>query len=1668
LYDLTESEEVISDILMRDYARTIGEHSTIDWARAVGGAIDLVISANSSKSLLFDDKAAFALVSDIWSGAIGIDLDVSHRFAKVDKLARSMANSGMVAGLVQPAASKKSVQRVKTLYDAIKIDPCAALGAMLSRELHGGHRNVKVNDKVRAVANRVDRVAITIDDVEVTKGGIAKYCPSVRTYWIAGIYMVVTPGSILFLDDLTLSDVARVLWMAGLWVVYGMNYHKGADRGSWCAKVAMDYLRNTLCSVCIEDGTILRLAKRIKTEYAIFMARFGYNEAKASDRELADVQSAKLREEAEHVIPNCRSWEHATRTWTDAERVDFGQLWQLLPCPDIDHYKLDRGLELKMNAERVHDPAAWSDFLTYCRGVITAHVILGEPAETFEGTWVCSDQEADPEEYEWVINCREGNLTYPDRHGSEFAYITHQIEWTNYMEHWHWAADDVTHVIADKEHYRSDMKMPKLSDSNELVYALTHGNILSKRYTVEEVRKGMDSGACVGDRVHLLAGKAENAKYPGTQRDTHSADDVSREIYSEFDRNISSLSAMVSGVAMRAGRQEIEYKMNRITADLTGSEVLLSLDITGWSPNAPREREMEFCDMLADFFVIPHRLKLSEVFKDPLIISHRRGYHRSWVAKDGSVQGFFGGSDSIMHSLMIRWAFRRAKEDGHIRRSAHIHSMAMIDDMIARVEGIQATPSEVAEIISSRYSQLGYTVDMVKSLASETKGVFLNRLYSNGREVITASKIFCKIDREWNRRLIDCWSIADSILGSAASACDRGAPVAAAYVNAFAMILEQFLTMGLKWTGTGTQLSAYAAWLPRVLGGWGCPNVVQWMTRESAFSIESGLSSICTIVRTLQQANDRSCADIYSLLDDVSKCSLEKRTSRAVIDNPLGVERSDIVDPSSVSKSLLSMSLRKLDKDPLWDRLFSHVFTAEYSALLESATKCSNIPAALLQEFGNTLPHSIVQAMQVKFERNELLLSIAPMKSIRKAMLDLRRANRMAVMQFYRKVSPKAVPPSHLLSGSVMAFDIRRRQMDLDGVELTWANNVSMTDILVPHGMSDTAMVKVYVPERTSLYDGVPGDTIVRSKVSHAVYEPGSLSERTADPIAATFNRMMAIRSFCENISLDFEFLSRIYSVAWLGKSAVITLPTRSVITENPNRLSQRMSRRMYSVSAFPNTAARAKVDAHNAMTFFDSRYITFDVMSLIYTMKAWALISLDVSAPLPRDGDINFTVRTALLGLSRKQSTMYVYPEVSSAFTGVLGSAHVKSFVAYCQNISSTCIAYDAEVRSDGIMNFTARARRDDAISGLSRVTHEQFMSSLAKADVIGILSDEGHGFKVKDADVEVKPRSKSAYALIESLNSTEGVSAFLKLLADVHDSHSRSRDSHKRMARWHTQADSELVREGALFLHKMKLLERIGAIGDNTIDDICSTIHRYLYTSRSSLEEYWAASMHDYEERRSNPKNSVEDRMYAHFMAHVMNSWVKLGPDKSDSEFAMEALYNALHDAVTAYTRRFTKELMRPTAVDLYFRSKNQTAGPFGNIARTVTECRNFIHRFDERTVSCWNKIANACRTFYLDDWVGVEYWREHVCESTDQILAPIEEAFEINFEIAEFPTTVVVEGGQPAKVAPEHENYLTMVIGPNWRDVVAGDPYLLADTIEEYNQLMGVDDFDGADVE
>ena len=103
-----------------------------------------------------------------------------------------------------------------------------------------------------------------------------------------------------------------------------------------------------------------------------------------------------------------------------------------------------------------------------------------------------------------------------------------------------------------------------------------------------------------------------------------------------------------------------------------------------------------------------------------------------------------------------------------------MNKLTLIDDFVVLLRSAKGDVEASVKAIIRNYSRLGFAVELSKTILRSAVSIFLNQLYSNDQEVITACKIFARIDRQRNTTLATVWTNFDCIVGSALGTADRG------------------------------------------------------------------------------------------------------------------------------------------------------------------------------------------------------------------------------------------------------------------------------------------------------------------------------------------------------------------------------------------------------------------------------------------------------------------------------------------------------------------------------------------------------------------------------------------------------------------------------------------------------------------------------------------------------------------------------------------------------------------------------------------------------------------------------------------------------------------------------------------------------------------------------
>jgi len=1053
--------------------------------------------------------------------------------------------------------------------------------------------------------------------------------------------LIVRGNDVLVLDGAQRNEISELLLSVAKWGIYAMNYRDKDSEDNTRARRAfsqtMKYLSDALGNRLSRSARVDTLARQMKSSYAMLLSQVEVDTQDKYESELASKQLATLRAEAQEASQGEALWYDLIADWPQDLAVDLGTAWNLLPAADAYPSTQDKAMQGKMTKARVYDEQHMALFFRYCKTVLSAHVLVAHPDEN----WVWVDAPADIEEHDWVKACKQGRLSYPATASGWGPHITKGLNWMKHLEWWHYTAQDVLHVFADKSRYGSieaNASIPR-EDTRELSYALKYGAKLSGCHTPQAVRASMESGQLLGERVGVISSKRENTKTglpadvasaqdialsqtgTGTTRETVSQDDIAREVFTEIDRNVSRLARLIPGIVSRMGVHRFERTVDRILLKAQSGAVLISLDITGWSPQMFRRLEMGFGDILMSFFDIPDTMRISKFFSESTFVTNRSGFHSEWQTCEGSVQGFFVTIDSMLHGFIPQFAVAIGKDNGKLDKGTTIERVVLIDDIGIAADKKSRTDAEVVAQITDTYTRLGPQPDIIKTLYGRRRMSFLNRLFRVRKEyraeILTACKIFAKADVERERKFVTLPEAVASVFGAYAGASDRGANPIMCYTMAAVDALRSVAMAAGRGFKVTTTDSLVTAWLPVGLYGWSFPTFGQWATRVATCTADAGLGAVSRIARTLIHSSPQLARSMCGILEAISTAELDMPGYVHFIDDPYNIALKGTTYGDV--RSLLARAAGRATKDVELRALLQHSNSAQYEAAIKSLVQTSSMDAALMAAYAETLPHAIIRNLTARAESSEALLMYTSFAERRALGGSLRSYNRKVTSQIkkvakYALLWPENVP---VPTGVQIAHSLRARI--LAGIQAQTTNHTlpSVEDLLAHQGQVTSAPIVVHIPmvSKATMYNGIAGGAITRSHESKPLLILPSLENNTWDPLTAAYGKMLKVCAALNSAGGEAHHLASLWGRLWVGKSDIpfVVAPIDSSV--KGARLSGRLIRRTYSVMALPNLVSSVHVDAHSLFAASASTNTTIDPMSIVYTLKAAAILDIALGA---------------------------------------------------------------------------------------------------------------------------------------------------------------------------------------------------------------------------------------------------------------------------------------------------------------------------------------------------------------------------------------------------------------------------------------------------------------------
>ena len=826
---------------------------------------------DSKTKIYAGSRAVSMMQAALYSNQIGISNDIQKEWMAADKIGKIRAAYGMIGSF---GSYNESTQRAKEvlgfneLYVTnVMAAKCLALGDVL-------HSGLPVKKSWIAWREAIEKGKIEdIEQLRIKGGPVVKHLSKSRVYFVGGTFIFEEldsrekPVKAYIFGDTHRRAIADILISTGQTILYALQYRindldqKMAEEKRNAAiqivNRGMAYLRRNIPRACADTDETFVLAKYLKNIHTIKASLFRVNDLSTTEDEkklaikLADRQKQVFKDLAKkHQFDD---WLAEIDGFDEEVFLDVGTIWNNIHCADQDPAKVDARIEQDFNSARKPLDKDDDEFLIYARSVISAHIVFSMREKVDEFKFIIEDDQGPAEERDWVISCLKGKLMYPKR--EERCFVGRILRWRNVANIWHFSAQDVTHIMAKLECYNyadSISSLPK-ELMNELLYALAYAPYLSAKHLPSHVRQEWLEGRTVGEAIDYLSIKMENTKGNENGRDIHSGDDVGREMRSEYDINISVIGSMLDGVISRMGRARMERQFAKACKAMSHKNLLLSLDIKGWSPRMRRELEMAFGDVCLGFFDIPDSAKTENIFPKATMIMSHGGYHRVWASKDGSVQGYFPTLDGMLNGLIAQYAFVLAREHGLFEDHSRMNKLTLIDDLLAILRRYDGDIETATEAFIATYAKLGFEIEVDKSIIRKYLFVFLNRLFYNKNEIITSCKVFARGDITREQTFRGCWNEFDALFGSFLGAVDRGADPVATYTWVHIRIAKQSMVYDKDCAKENTKRDTTSVWASRDVLGWGLLRFNAWITRTAVTTLEGGFAVPTILVRHLKK-----------------------------------------------------------------------------------------------------------------------------------------------------------------------------------------------------------------------------------------------------------------------------------------------------------------------------------------------------------------------------------------------------------------------------------------------------------------------------------------------------------------------------------------------------------------------------------------------------------------------------------------------------------------------------------------------------------------------------------------------------------------------------------------------------------------------------------------------
>jgi len=1078
------------------------------------------------------------------------------------------------------------------------------------------------------------------EDFAVRPSGICTLEDGVKMYVVNGLRFVIIDGCALVLsvdDCISLSMLASCLTKCMLYFQKANGYAAGTDVEA--LKIAMDSYAHIVKMI----GVGTDFGKYIRSVH--IMAQKEFNDCmEDSTTEVLGwrARSQNYTTEADLLDP------YGKHTYSRVmklarctlDRLNVMFFYHILLGDDVLAGDLLRKIVDMPQKVKVASKAAWSDFLNFTDAYFLTRYLLIRKSKPKVGG------DSSILSLPWAQANIDGKFTMlPDEHWGK-VWIEGHVPYVKYADTWHLNCQDVSLVMKDEDGVVKGAYNAHPECNVELIHALRHGEILDTitKSTPQSARDRISAGTERSRVVMTVASKQENAKHSEKKRATFSADNESRKMQAEVDRNIRGVGGFIKGPSLGADQVLIEKQMKNISlhTGMGTTTTCSSHDVSAWSESEDRAQKFEFMSRLVRMTTRGSMKNIERDWESVVVCVNKQGMQELVEVKNGFFQGFDGSEATIKHAMMLLYTIHTGRRKGVIPSTVKTDMAVLIDDCVALMEGLP--PGEASagfwNHLKATYLDLGKEVDDLKSVYSCIKAVYLSRRFVKGGEAPADFKVFAKVHNNYEDPLRTALQIPSDTYAAMRGACDSGGSPWFTYMSAALISFWELSFACPAVMDCPPAAVSVMALAPFSENGWNFPSMLAWSTTE-VYDERTHFNAIMEVAAAITVAGGPVKADLINWAHCAAFSAIKEQPWRCVslgsiFSDPMHAQRDGPQNPNFARTALVEEILDSVCTSEPWVSILKWNRSSATNEIREILVATGHLHAPTLKALANCMPDSWRQALIGKAVGSTSILDMVP---ARDRMAMRRRVSNMAEAYILHLPRRVLTHPTTYNVESIAALTCAQRAT-AEREEFYRLNGVLLSDHTHPDPFSIfTRAAKrhemVFKPEVTHLYqwDQQQAKCVMLKDMlgkkglfvpprSERVWEAGSEYAKGWDPISNKVSVCAAVLLRAHVDGHKVGGLAEYCTKAWsLAADFSFDHPQLAAIHGSIKRLDSNPGSSTHPITIYRNLASSVEcststlaqtIKAHS-MAIAGTDSTLHDVLSHTIALRAVCLLHLDI-----------------------------------------------------------------------------------------------------------------------------------------------------------------------------------------------------------------------------------------------------------------------------------------------------------------------------------------------------------------------------------------------------------------------------------------------------------------------